>query len=264
MADALSVPGAAQPPAAPAPPAAETRRILLAEDNLTNRALALAILQRRGHEVIVAGNGREALSQLDRHEVDLILMDVQMPEMGGIEATRLIRARGGRHLPIVAMTAHAMKGDREKCLEAGMDHYISKPIDSAALLALIDSIPRASATVGAPFDTDAFVSRLGGDEGLARQMAALFTEDAVRLLNDLRAAVEASDADGLKRAAHALKGSAGNFDAHATVELAAVLERQAAVPDLEGAGDLCRRLEREIARLVEALQGFARAGTCAS
>jgi signal transduction histidine kinase/DNA-binding response OmpR family regulator len=122
------------------------RRILLAEDNTINQQLAVTLLRRRGHHVTVAGTGREALDHLRTQEFDLVLMDVQMPEMGGFEATAAIRAgesTPGRRLPIFAMTAHAMKGDRERCLEAGMDDYISKPLDRAALLALVESVPAA-------------------------------------------------------------------------------------------------------------------------
>ncbi len=118
--------------AAPAP-----RRILLAEDNLVNRQLALAVLERRGHLVTIARNGREALERLREASFDLVLMDFQMPEMGGLEATALIRAAElltGAHLPIFAMTAHAMKGDRERCLAADMDGYISKPINRKELI----------------------------------------------------------------------------------------------------------------------------------
>jgi two-component system sensor histidine kinase/response regulator len=106
-------------------------RILLAEDNRVNQVLAVRLLEKRGHEVEVAGNGEEALEALDRQEFDLVLMDVQMPEMDGLQATVAIRKRemrSGRHIPIIAMTAHAMAGDKERCLDAGMDDYITKPI----------------------------------------------------------------------------------------------------------------------------------------
>jgi two-component system, sensor histidine kinase and response regulator len=147
---------AAPPAAAPGPPRAGAaaplavvdtpRRILLAEDNTINQQVAVTLLRRRGHHVTVAGNGREALDHLRTQEFDLVLMDVQMPQMGGFEATAAIRAdesASGRRLPIFAMTAHAMKGDRERCLEAGMDDYISKPLDRVALLALVESVPAA-------------------------------------------------------------------------------------------------------------------------
>jgi CheY-like chemotaxis protein len=124
-------------------------RVLLAEDNLVNQQLASRLLEKRGHTVVVANNGTEALGFLAHQTFDLLLIDVQMPEMDGFEATAEIRAQEkdtGRHLPIIAMTAHAMKGDEERCLAAGMDAYISKPIDSARLFALIDEVHNSSLT----------------------------------------------------------------------------------------------------------------------
>ena len=116
-------------------------KILLAEDNAINQKLALRLLEKRGHSVVIANNGKEALARLDEDIFDLILMDIQMPEIDGLEATAIIREREkrkGGHLPIVAMTAHAMKGDKERCLEAGMDDYVSKPIKPAELFAAIE------------------------------------------------------------------------------------------------------------------------------
>jgi CheY-like chemotaxis protein len=118
-------------------------RILLAEDNLINQRLAARLLGRRGHTVAVAGTGSEALSILDRESFDAVLMDVQMPEMDGFEATRAVRnreLRSGLHLPIIAMTAHAMKGDRERCLASGMDGYVSKPIDVKELMQTLEKL----------------------------------------------------------------------------------------------------------------------------
>jgi len=118
-------------------------QVLLAEDNPVNQRLAMRLLQKRGYRVVVVGNGREALQALEKDRFDLILMDVQMPEMGGFETTAEIRKREqscGAHIPIVAMTAHAMTGDREKCLAAGMDAYVSKPIRSGELFATIESL----------------------------------------------------------------------------------------------------------------------------
>jgi CheY-like chemotaxis protein len=118
-------------------------RILLAEDSLFNQKLALGLLGKRGHEVVVANDGKEAVEACRTQDFDLVLMDVQMPEMDGFEATAAIRAREqrtGAHLPIIAMTAHAMKGDREKCLEAGMDSYVAKPIHASELFAAIESV----------------------------------------------------------------------------------------------------------------------------
>ena len=118
-------------------------RILLAEDNIVNQRVAAGVLRRKGHEVVIAGNGREAVALFESRPFDVLLMDVQMPEVDGFEATAIIRrheATRDRRVPIVAMTAHAMKGDRERCLAAGMDHYLSKPLDAKLLLALIDSL----------------------------------------------------------------------------------------------------------------------------
>jgi len=118
-------------------------RILVAEDNPVNQRVTLYVLQKAGHSALAVGNGKEALTALQRETIDVVLMDVQMPEMDGFEATAAIRAeeaRTGRHLPIVAMTAHAMKGDRERCVQAGMDDYVSKPIQSAELLRVIHSV----------------------------------------------------------------------------------------------------------------------------
>src|SRR5262249_54271245 len=115
-------------------------RILLAEDNEVNQMMAINLLQKWGHQVEVAGNGREVLAALDRQHFDAVLMDVQMPEMDGFKATAAIRDKeqsSGQHLPIIAMTAHAIKGDRERCLAAGMDGYVSKPIQSAELFAAL-------------------------------------------------------------------------------------------------------------------------------
>jgi CheY-like chemotaxis protein len=125
--------------------------ILLAEDNLVNQRLASRLLEKRGHRVAVASTGREALDRLEREHFDLILMDVQMPDMDGLQATALIRQREdplGMHTPIVALTAHTMKGDRERCLAAGMDEYITKPIEAAKLIEIVESVAACGAGPG--------------------------------------------------------------------------------------------------------------------
>jgi CheY-like chemotaxis protein len=124
-----------------APPRA-LLRILIAEDNPVNQRVAARLLEKRGHRVALAANGREALEWLDREQFDLILMDVQMPELDGIETTAVIRdreKREGGHIPIVALTAHAMLGDRDRCIEAGMDNYVNKPIDAVKFLEVVES-----------------------------------------------------------------------------------------------------------------------------
>jgi CheY-like chemotaxis protein len=126
--------------------------VLVAEDNLVNQRVVAGVLKKHGHAVTIASTGVEAIAAFERERFDVILMDVQMPEMGGFEATGVIRAREsayGGHIPIVAMTAHAMKGDRERCVEAGMDDYMSKPIDGRRLIALIDDIAQRAAASGA-------------------------------------------------------------------------------------------------------------------
>jgi CheY-like chemotaxis protein len=142
-----------QAPVRPAP----ALRVLVAEDNPVNQKLVVSLLRKLGHETTVAGNGSEALSALERAAFDLVLMDVQMPEMDGLEATARIRARErvvGGHLPIVALTAHALKGDRERCLEAGMDDYVSKPIKP-------EELKRALARLGRTEEAVAELARVG-------------------------------------------------------------------------------------------------------
>ena len=128
-------------------------RVLLAEDNPVNQKLAARMLEKRGHRVSIASNGREAVAKAKEGAFDVVFMDIQMPEMDGLQATAAIRAREeltGGHLPIVAMTAHAMTGDRERCLAAGMDGYVSKPIQRAELFAVLEQVTSGSAVAFVP------------------------------------------------------------------------------------------------------------------
>jgi len=243
-------------------------RILLAEDNLVNQKLAIRLLQKRGHSVVTASNGKEALAALERERFDLVLMDVQMPEMNGFEATALIREKErttGRRMPIVALTAHAMKGDRERCLESGMDDYLAKPIRSAELYKVIENQvrpPQNEKTEGAggpsvsiepAFDRPALLANMGGDSELLEEIVGLFLADAPRRLSAIREAVENRDGPSLRFAAHALKGSAANFRAGAVVDGARRLEEAGSNGNLEEAEQVLAELESEMQRLAPAL-----------
>jgi CheY-like chemotaxis protein/HPt (histidine-containing phosphotransfer) domain-containing protein len=206
--------------------------VLLAEDNPVNQRLAASLIQRRGHKVTIVGNGRDAVDAVADQRFDVVLMDVQMPEMGGFEATGIIRARereSGSHMPIIAITAHVMKGDRERCLEAGMDDYITKPFDSRNLCRVIEeaagstptSTPPPSASTDVPDDV---LARVGGDRALLAEMIRLFADDAPQNVDRIREAIDSRDGDALRRAAHALKGAAGNFEAADVVRAARTLE----------------------------------------
>jgi CheY-like chemotaxis protein/HPt (histidine-containing phosphotransfer) domain-containing protein len=226
-------------------------RILLTEDNLVNQRLAVRLLEKHGHTVTVAHNGHEALEQLARESFDLVLMDVQMPELDGIEATALIRAReqaSGRHIPIVAMTAHAMQGDRERCLAAGMDGYLSKPIQAAELFAAIAELVPATIGPVAPaevFDQSVLLAQVEGDQELLAELVELFAEDCPRLLSEIEQAVVRGEGEGLARAAHTLKGAASNFGAQGVVTLARRLEEMGYAGELAGANAACAALGTE-------------------
>jgi CheY-like chemotaxis protein len=239
-------------------------RILVAEDNPVNQRVAIRLLEKGGHKVTVANHGLEALAALASADFDLILMDVQMPEMDGLEATRAIRAREAgtdRHIPIVAMTAHAMKGDRERCLAAGMDDYLAKPVQRSELDRVLawasgspalSPAPSAIAEVAA-FDRNAAIERLGGDEALFREVASLFLSDAPQQLDEIRRAATTRDAATLRRAAHSLKGAAAYVGGTSAAAAAHRLELLGAENDLRTAPELLQTLDREIARLTTAL-----------
>jgi len=247
----------------------ENRRklqILLAEDNAVNQRLASLLLEKRGHIVTIASNGREALALVKESRFDLVLMDVQMPEMDGFEATARVRkeeAATGTHLPIVAMTAHAMEGDRERCLAAGMDGYIAKPLHAEDLIEAVEKLgqPPAIAEVAKmakhrgqePIDTASALARVGGDVEVLKEVAAVFLEELPESLRSLREAVTAGDAHAIERAAHKLKGSVGNFAAHPAFEAALKLEVLGRDGNLSEAEPAYLELEKEIIRLKSAM-----------
>ena len=239
--------------------------ILLAEDNAVNQRLASSLLLRRGHSVTVAPNGREALAALERASFDVVLMDVQMPEMGGFEATAAIRAKertSRTYQRIIAMTAHAMKGDRERCLAAGMDDYLTKPLDSRQLFALVEAMGEQSSRTSRsepirPAISDQVLARVGGDHQLLAEISRLFVDDAPEHLQRIKAALDAGDSGSLRRAAHALKGAAANFDADQVVETARVLEEMGRTSDLAGHEAAWRDLTAQVDRLLSTLRAFA-------
>jgi two-component system sensor histidine kinase/response regulator len=214
-------------------------KVLVAEDNPVNRKLAASILQRAGHDAILVTNGKEAVEAVTRERFDVVLMDVQMPVMGGFEATRLIReaeASSGRRTPIIAVTAHAMKGDREDCFAAGMDGFAPKPIQSAKLLEMLDrlgseSTPAVTARAESADNTDpAILDEVGlmkivsGNQALAGELAGLFLEDLAPRVTEITAAVDGRDAERLRMGAHALAGSALTLKAGVVAAAARVLE----------------------------------------
>ncbi len=234
-------------------------RILLAEDSQVNQRLALRWLEKWGHQVTIANNGYEALRLLDEQQIDLVLMDVQMPELSGIEATALIREREkltGHHLPIIAMTAHAMKGDREHCLESGMDGYVSKPIRSQHLFDAIAALApgAAHATPSAAAESppshgpnvSEMLERFDGDAELLGEVAGVFLENCPTLMNALRDAVTRHDPQALRRAAHTIKGSVDYFAAKAAFEAAWLLESRGSAGDWSDVDETCRMLESAI------------------
>src|SRR2546427_1359259 len=186
--------------------------ILVLEDNVVNQKLVAVLLKKLGHRTTIAANGQAGLRALKKRLFDLVLMDIQMPLMGGAEATSKIRQsekRTGRHIPIIAMTAHAMAGDRERALQAGMDDYVSKAIRFEELR---QGIQRHAPM---PLDTTALLDGVGRDGKLLAELIDLFLADTPKLLAGIERAIARGDSATLKEKAHALKGSVGNFDSGA-------------------------------------------------
>ena len=247
--------------------------ILVAEDNSINQNVALRLLEKRGHRVAIAGNGIEAIALWEKQRFDLVLMDVQMPEMGGFEATVEIRTREietGQHVPIVAMTAHAMKGDRERCLLAGMDDYIPKPIQARLLYEVISRLKgghqqEKSASVfsavnlagteelEALVDLDTALERLGGDQQLLETVVQMFLEECPSLMTKLRSSVFKQDAKALELAAHTVRGLVHNFGASTACELALKLELMGRDRNLSESAATATALETELKRVIAAV-----------
>ncbi len=235
--------------------------VLLVEDNLINQKVVTSLLRKKGYTIDVANNGQQALESLESKSYRLVLMDVQMPVLDGLEATRRIRAdQRFAHLPVVAMTAHAMNGDRERCLQAGMNAYIAKPVDHKHLLALVEQYmdqplfplqdkPAAAAPVRAGIGS---ASRMmDADPVLLGQMMQLFLQLAPERLKKLQAATESGDLAALRSDAQRIQSAAQSIMAAAVAETAARLDRAAEDSDFEAARVSLEAMEVELRRLQE-------------
>lgn len=275
----------------------EPMRILLAEDVAANQKLAASILRKRGHSVVVANNGQEAVEQYKGGEFDAILMDIQMPVMDGLQATAAIRTlekQAGDSIPIIAMTAHAMKGDREKCLESGMNAYLAKPLDANQLVDLVEAysvpmevhqslvdkppinrsnisvtngvsatfLPRTesvqksnSMTASLPMiDLDAALRRLNGDHDLLDNMIEFFLHDAPELIEEIRHSIDGQDAEKLERSAHSLKSLMANFEATTSADIAFRMEMAGRSADFQAAEDCFPLLKQQTDILIDVLK----------
>jgi PAS domain S-box-containing protein len=272
--DALGIePREAEQAGAPAAlPETRPLRVLLAEDSIVNQRLAVGLLERHGHRVTIADNGHQAVTHAERNNFDVILMDLQMPELDGLEATRRIREHErttGRHVPIIAMTAHALKGDRQRCLEAGMDEYVAKPVRERQLLVamrtvlgeevppLPDELPEELSQPDTDvIDWEAALKICAGDPNLLRDIALAFLEEHPRRIEEIQKAIDASDWELLHRSAHTIKGSMRYFGARAVFDRAYGLEQLAARQSLEGAEEIYALLKQELAKLVPHLINY--------
>ncbi len=251
----------------------EKYSILLAEDNIVNQRLVARVLERQGHKVKVAKNGREALREVKKNQFDLILMDVQMPEMDGLEATTAIREtekETEERIPIIAMTAHATSSDMEKCLNAGMSAYISKPFQINDFLKVInehgiksvnqgkgeESMSTATdnfSALSSVMDVDEAIERVGGDMELLKELTDIFIIDSNKLLTEIKEALSNADDRALERSAHALKGAVSNFSALRAHEKAYHMETLGRQGDISLAEKELENLNKEIESLKSAL-----------
>ena len=264
----ISDPPKPEPRPATASPASSPRRIrplriLLAEDNAVNRQLATKLLEKQGHRVTTAGDGQEALATLERENFDVVLMDVQMPNIDGLEAIRMIRKKeelSGEHTPIISVTAHVMKGDRENCLAAGADGYVSKPLQPPELFGAIERCcPNGDAAFPAaarPIDESEVLERCQGDRSLLAEIIELFDAGSEALLREMDSAVAQGNAEALAKVAHTLKGSIGNFTSGPAYCAVQELESLARNNDLTSARNALPTLKIVVQQLTEALKPF--------
>jgi two-component system sensor histidine kinase/response regulator len=244
-------------------------RLLVAEDNPTNQKLAVTLLKRAGFSVEAVDNGKLVMEALKEKAYDLVFMDVQMPEMDGLEATRAIREMEGerQHTPIIAMTAHVMKGDRERCLEAGMDDYISKPIEPKVMFSAIEkwikptdkkdrTLPvnqpkKGEPVKDIPLDMETTLKRFDGDKEFFKELMLEFLDHIPKQIQALNEAVKKGDAKLIEMEAHTIKGAAGNLGANNLADSALRLEQLGRTGNLDGGDNLIADLQKELKRLDE-------------
>ena len=249
--------------------ATKPMRILLAEDNFVNQKLAKRMLEKRNHSVTVVSNGKEALAELEKNSYDLVLMDMQMPEMDGFEATTLLRESEkitGSHQPVVAMTAMAMIGDRDRCMAAGMDGYLSKPIRPQELDAVLDEyMDRSSHSATesgtievseAAINVSQLMERIDDDRGFLAELIELFGEDYPQNLKAAQSAITAKQAGDLQKIGHALKGALSNLSAIKAAALAGALEEIGKSKDLTHAQTTLEQLSEAIKEAMHSLEGL--------
>jgi CheY-like chemotaxis protein len=261
----------------PAPPAGPRLNILLAKDHPVNQKVVVRTLENLGHSVVVAPDGAQALRALRVGRFDLGLMDVQMPEMDGLEAVRAIRdaeALTGGHLPVVALTAHAMQGDHQRCLDAGFDGYLAKPIRRSDLEAALAKVAARGDSGGVPGVADepgpassadrllaALEAACDGDAEFARDLAASFLESAPRCIEGIHDALAAADPDRLAYEAHGLKGISRTIGAVELADVCQSLERAARDANPRVADDLAARVDAAWAHARAALEPLVEAGS---
>jgi two-component system sensor histidine kinase/response regulator len=249
--------------------------ILLAEANEINQMVACGILEHAGHRVQVAQNGAEVAPMLAAHSFDLVLMDIQMPGMNGFQATAAIREmekHTGAHMPVIAMTAHALAGYKEKCLAAGMDGYVTKRVRHDLLMQALAESQGKKIAMGAStdatkpaepkppeegqFDIDDLIERLMGDEDLARRLAGAFVDRMPEQLINLANAIGNSDAQTTRLAAHSLKGAAANVGCPAMQRLASMMEKMSESGALDQASEVLGEFTAAFEAAKPAMQRF--------
>jgi CheY-like chemotaxis protein len=245
-------------------------KILLAEDNKVNQEVALSMLTKQGYEVYIANNGEEAVTALQKEPFDLVLMDVQMPVMNGYEATqkiRLIEKQTNSRIPIIGLTANAMNGDREKCIDAGMDEYLSKPVNMRGLLATIDKLSGGTSSIspqlsangpanGLEIDHEKLLYKLGGSKRVLASCLGLFHSEVPILLSTIDAALACKDAEEIKIACHTLRGSLVTMEMISASSMAASIEHSASDENFDEIKTLLIALKKEIAKAVEQINAL--------